>query len=83
MYIDLETLDVLKVVDDETLQPVKAGWPIKPFALSTSTFEQVILLDSDAILLQAPEVVFGDHSGYQETGTLLFHDRLLRQGAFK
>lgn len=74
---DVETFDVLKVVDDETLQLAKDGWAIKPFAVLTSTFEQVMLLDADAVLLQAPEEIFDRHSGYRETGTLLFHDRLL------
>lgn len=80
---DVETLDVLKTVNDDSLELANDGWAIKPFVLLTSTFEQSMLLDADAVLLQAPEVIFDNHSGYLETGTLLFHDRLLWQGAFK
>ena len=81
--VDIETLNVLEVVDDEVLQLAKDGWAIKPFAVLTSAFDQVMLLDADAVLLQAPEAILDHHSGYRKTGTLLFHDRLLWQGAFK
>ena len=80
---DIETLGVTRVLDDETLQLAQDGWAIKPFALLVSKFEQVMVLDADAVLLQPPEVIFNGHTGYQHSGTLLFHDRLLWQGAFK
>lgn len=80
---EIETLDVTSVLDDETLQLAEDGWAIKPFAVLASTFEQVILLDADAVLLQPPEAIFDRHTGYQDTGALFFHDRLLWQGAFK
>ena len=35
------------------------------------------------LFLQAPEAILDHHSGYRRTGALLFHDRLLWQGAFK
>src|SRR5205814_1779974 len=80
---DVETLDVTAVFDDATLdlQHGHEGWAIKPFATLASRFEQVILLDADAVFLQSPEVLF-QHSGYLETGTLLFHDRLLAKGGY-
>lgn len=81
--VKIDTLDVTSVVDDETLQLAGDGWAIKPFAVLASTFDQVMLLDADAVLLQPPEVVFDRHIGYQHTGALFFHDRLLWQGAFK
>jgi alpha 1,3-mannosyltransferase len=80
---DITTFDVTSVFDDLTLKLANGGWAIKSFAVLGSTFEQAILLDADAIFLQKAETIFDNHPGYRETGTLLFHDRLLWQGAFK
>lgn len=80
---DIETVDVLKVFDDTTLDLQHGGWAIKTFAALGSQYEQVMVLDADSILLQAPEDILDYHSGYNSTGALLFHDRLLWQGAFK
>ncbi|SLM41371.1 Nucleotide-diphospho-sugar transferases [Lasallia pustulata] len=85
MGANIETLDITSVLNDTTLdfKIEDGGWAVKPFALLACKFEQAILLDADAVFLQKPEVIFEDHEGYQQTGTLLFHDRLLWQGAFK
>ncbi|KAK5219680.1 hypothetical protein LTR72_008064 [Exophiala xenobiotica] len=80
---DVSTFDVTSVFDDRTLDLPHGGWAIKAFAILGSTFEQAILLDADAVFLQRPDAIFEEHPQYQETGTLLFHDRLLWQGAFK
>ena len=80
---DITTFDVTSIFDDDTLKLADGGWAIKPFALLGSTLEQAILLDADAVFLQKPENILNDHPGYRSTGTLLFHDRLLWQGAFK
>lgn len=80
---DITLLDVTTLFDDTTLQLPSGGWAIKAFAILGSTFEQVMHLDADAVFLQQPEVVFDTHPGYLETGVLLFHDRLLWQGAYK
>jgi len=80
---NVTTLDITSVFDDTTLDLANAGWAVKAFAILGSTFEQVILLDADAVFVQPPEVIFDVHPQYAETGTLLFHDRLLWQGAFK
>lgn len=82
---NIETLDITRVLNDTTLnfKIEDGGWAVKSFALLACKFEQAILLDADAVFLQKPEVIFESHEGYQETGTLLFHDRLLWQGAFK
>ncbi|KAI3401785.1 hypothetical protein diail_8163 [Diaporthe ilicicola] len=77
----LEFLDILTIFDDSTLKLQQGGWAIKPFAVLGSRFEKVILLDSDAVFLQKPEVLL-DHPGFQRTGALLFRDRLLWQHAF-
>ncbi|KAH0561988.1 hypothetical protein GP486_003307 [Trichoglossum hirsutum] len=82
----IEPLDVKTVLDDSTTQlggGGGGGWAVKPFAVLASRFEQVILLDADDVFLQKPEAIFERHSGYKNTGTLLFHDRLLWKDAFK
>lgn len=77
---DIEVMDNTRIFDDATLDLEHGGWAIKTFAALGSKYEQVVVLDADAIFLQA---IFDHHSGYKTTGTLLFHDRLLWQGAFK
>jgi hypothetical protein len=77
---DIDFLDVLSVLDNESMG-LDRSWAIKPFAALASKFEQVILIDADAVFLQPPEYLFSQR-GYQETGTLLFHDRLLWQHAY-
>jgi len=79
---DIHTTDILKALDDTTLDLANGGWAVKSFAALASSFEQVIVLDADAVLVQAPEVIFNNHKGYHETGALFFHDRLLWQGSF-
>jgi alpha 1,3-mannosyltransferase len=81
LVTDIEFLDILTVLDDETLKLADSGWATKSFAGLVSKFEQIILLDADSVLVQAPEVVF-EQRGYKDTGALLFHDRLLWQHAF-
>src|SRR5271170_6367283 len=68
----IETLDILTVFDDSTLELSKGGWAIKPFAILATRFQHVLLLDADAVFLQPPESIFDSHSGYHKTGTLLF-----------
>jgi alpha 1,3-mannosyltransferase len=80
---DIETLNVLDVFDDATLDLAHGGWAIKPFAMLASKFEQTILADADAVFVQSPNVIFTSHTKYQHAGTLFFHDRLLWKGAFK
>ncbi|KAF5564262.1 MNT3-alpha-1,3-mannosyltransferase responsible for adding the terminal mannose [Fusarium napiforme] len=78
----LEFLDIFTVFDDTTLKLKDGGWAIKAFALLGSHFEEVILLDADAVFIQQPERLFAQKA-YIEKGALLFHDRLLWQHAFK
>ncbi|KAF7885986.1 uncharacterized protein EAF02_004495 [Botrytis sinoallii] len=72
-------------LDDTTLQLSDglSRWAIKPFALLASAFEQVILVDSDAIFLQPPEIILDTHAAYAETGTLFFHDRLIGKNLYR
>ena len=81
-FADVELVDITTAFDDDILQLRSGRWAIKAFAALASRFEQVILLDADAVFLQDPGVVFTHHTGYNNTGALLFHDRLLWQGAF-
>ncbi|KAI4226281.1 MAG: hypothetical protein L6R40_008296 [Gallowayella cf. fulva] len=80
---DVVTVDVLQVFNDTPLDLEHGGWAIKTFAALGSQYEQILVLDADAILLQAPETILDQHKGYQSTGALLFHDRLLWQGEFQ
>jgi len=64
------------------LLQLNGSWAIKLFALLASSFEQAILLDADAVMVQDPGNVF-NYSDYLETGTYLFHDRLLWQPGFQ
>ncbi|OLN81900.1 Alpha-1,3-mannosyltransferase MNT3 [Colletotrichum chlorophyti] len=77
----IEFLDILTVFNDTTLKLGDGGWAIKPFAALGSNFEEVILLDADAIFLQPPERLLEQRS-YKEKGALLFHDRLLWKDQF-
>ncbi|OHE94111.1 hypothetical protein CORC01_10568 [Colletotrichum orchidophilum] len=80
-FKEVQFLDVLSVVDDTTLQLAKGGWAIKAFAALYAPFEEVILSDADSVFVQVPESLFLDPL-YEQTGALLFHDRLLWQHAF-
>ncbi|KAL8660674.1 MAG: hypothetical protein Q9202_006331 [Teloschistes flavicans] len=80
---NIDAVDITQIFDDSTLDLALGGWAIKPFAALASRFEQVMVLDADAVFLQQPEKIFDSHHGYRATGSLLFHDRLLWQGAFK
>jgi len=50
------------------------GWEIKPFAVLASQFQQVLLMDSDVLLLEKPSILF-ENSYYLKTGSLFFYDR--------
>jgi len=82
MFHDVETLDLLTVFDDTTIDLRHGTWATKSFAILASKFEQVLAIDADAVFLQTPDVIFESHSGYRSRGTLLFHDRLLWQNMF-
>ncbi|KAM0414614.1 hypothetical protein ACHAPT_013543 [Fusarium lateritium] len=79
---DIEFLNVFDVFDDSTMKLKDGGWAIKAFAVLASRFEQVILMDADAVFLQKPETLFSQRP-YVEKGAYLFHDRLLWQHAFR
>lgn len=78
---DITFVDVLNVFDDTSLKLGEGGWAIKAFAVLASGFEEVILVDADAVFLQKPDVLF-EQEGYIDKGAYLFHDRLLWQHSF-
>jgi len=56
-----------------------SGWAIKPFAILASRFDEVILMDADALYIRDPMELFNDKN-YQEKGTLFFKDRTIFSG---
>lgn len=74
-------LDVLTVFDDAKLRLAEGHWAVKPFAALASSFEQVIVMDADAVFLKDPNVLF-EQQAFKAHGAYLFHDRLLWQRAF-
>jgi alpha 1,3-mannosyltransferase len=77
----IQFLNIASILDDEVIQ-IEKSWAIKPFAALASTFEKVIIMDADSVFIQPPEYLLLE-AGWQETGTLLFHDRLLWQHGFQ
>jgi hypothetical protein len=82
-FHNVETLDLLTMFNDTTLDLRHGTWAIKPFAVLASKFEQVIMADADTVFLQKPEVILQEHSGYKSRGMLLFHDRLFGRGGYQ
>ncbi|RGP72406.1 hypothetical protein FLONG3_6802 [Fusarium longipes] len=79
--VKIDMLDVLTVFNDTALKLAEGGWAIKPFAALASSYEKVILLDADAVFFQDPlQLLHQDR--FNETGVLLFHDRLLWKNGF-
>ncbi|KAL8277398.1 hypothetical protein RQP46_010238 [Phenoliferia psychrophenolica] len=64
---DVETLDVLHFFNEDDVGLVGGGWAIKVFAILASRFEEVIIVDADAVFLQDPEMLLREE-GYVETG---------------
>ncbi|KAJ1024639.1 hypothetical protein NDA13_004567 [Ustilago tritici] len=69
--VDLESLGLF---DPDLVQLERQGFAIKPFALLATNFTEVMLADTDAIMLENPDKFF-EEPGYLDTGTLFFHDR--------
>jgi len=76
-YKDVYVSDITKYFDDKPL--TIGGWAIKPFSVLASRFEEVILMDADAMYIRDPAILFEDE-GYKKTGTVFFRDRTLFPG---
>ncbi|KAL8281161.1 hypothetical protein RQP46_006519 [Phenoliferia psychrophenolica] len=79
IYPDVETLDVLNYFDENLVGLKGGGWAIKAFAALASQYQQVLIMDADAVWLQDPETVLSE-PGYLETGTLFYRDREIFPG---
>ena len=68
----VDTIDAERVL---AAQPaaIRSGWPLKPYALMWSRFEQALLLDADQVPLRDPAGLF-DWDAVRATGALLWPD---------
>ena len=70
-----ELINVREYYDEAVAGLGSGGWAMKPFAALASSFEKVILIDTDTIFMQRPDDLFEVNAGLKQTGTLFFHDR--------
>lgn len=68
----------IEVVDAETIAAryparLAGGWPIKPYAIAHSRFQEVLYLDADTVPLVDPQAAFA-WGEYRDTGLLLWPD---------
>ncbi|KAJ8329761.1 hypothetical protein O5D80_001961 [Batrachochytrium dendrobatidis] len=80
----LTSLHRVTLVDMQSVLGLKKcskGWENKPLAVLASSFQQVILMDTDALFFQHPETLF-ETKAYKETGALFFRDRTLGFGTY-
>lgn len=49
------------------------GWPLKPYAILSSTFREVLLLDADNVPVRNPEYLF-ESAAYRKTGAIFWPD---------
>jgi len=77
-FSDVVVTDISYYFDNEIIN--LGGWAIKPFSILASRFEEVILMDADAVYLRDPAILFEDE-GYLEKGTVFFRDRTLFPGS--
>ena len=59
--------------DLQGVQPKGSGYAFKMLALAYSSFEEVLMLDADVLVLSSPESLFDD-AMYRETGILTWKD---------
>ncbi len=72
--------DITTYFDNNIIKII--GWASKPFAILASRFEEVLLMDADAVYLHDPEELF-EEENYRRMGTLFFKDRTLVPGPNK
>ncbi|KAI7855018.1 mannosyltransferase putative-domain-containing protein [Circinella umbellata] len=76
-FENLVTRQVVSRINDRYTR--FGGWALKPYAVLTSSFSEVILMDADSYFFKKPDMLFDD-AGYRKTGTLFFYDRTLFSG---
>ncbi|KAG1704560.1 hypothetical protein DVH05_005491 [Phytophthora capsici] len=69
-----------KVFSDAMAKSFQSYW-IKPLAVHFTSFEELIFLDADAILLKNPAVL-RENEGYKKHGTLFFYDRVINTNQY-
>ena len=67
----LTLIDMQPLLSDQALRI--SGYNLKLLAIMFSTYEQVLFLDADVVMLSNPAEYF-DFAEFQESGTLFFHD---------
>ncbi len=68
----VDTVDAEAVLAEHPAA-IRSGWPLKPYALMWSRFEQVLMLDADQVPLRDPADLF-DGKDFRATGALLWPD---------
>jgi hypothetical protein len=69
---EIEVVDA-EVVTDSYPARIVGGWPLKPYAIAHSRFQEVLYLDADTVPFIDPQVVF-DWQDYRNNGTLFWPD---------
>lgn len=81
----LDRLPKVKALDLNTIFSLSGqqlnGWDLKPFAMLASSFQQVMLLDADVVLMQSPDIFF-TLPQFEQNGALFFRDRIMALRAF-
>ncbi|KAF4317459.1 hypothetical protein JM18_007589 [Phytophthora kernoviae] len=79
--IDLCERYVIKnVFSDDMAKTFQSYW-IKPLAVHFTSFEELIFLDADAVLLKDPATL-RNNEGYKKNGTLFFYDRVINTNQY-
>ncbi|KAL3665475.1 hypothetical protein V7S43_009510 [Phytophthora oleae] len=68
------------VFSDAMAKSFQSYW-IKPLAVHFTSFEELIFLDADAILLKDPAAL-RQNEGYKKHGTLFFYDRVINNNQY-
>jgi alpha 1,3-mannosyltransferase len=71
-------LDIMTVLTDKFMNLKHGTWASKPFAALAAPYEQVLLLDSDAVSVRSRRDLM-DQAKAQGVHTFLFQDRRLEQ----
>ncbi|RLN98522.1 hypothetical protein BBJ28_00023419, partial [Nothophytophthora sp. Chile5] len=69
-----------KVLSSDMAKSFQSYW-IKPLAVHYTSFEELIFLDADAVLLKDPAVL-RSNEGYKKNGTLFFYDRVISSNQY-
>ncbi|KAG6614477.1 uncharacterized protein IUM83_04066 [Phytophthora cinnamomi] len=71
---------IKKVFSGDMAKSFQSYW-IKPLAVHFTSFEELIFVDADAILLKDPAAL-RENEGYKKKGTLFFYDRVINNNQY-